>query len=164
MNWLEDRNRLTALENKLMVAKIGAGINQEFRIKIYTLLHIKQITIKDLLYSTGKYTQHLMTYSGKESQKEHLYMNHFAVRLKPVQHCKLTILQLKYNEKFFLSRPGYDYKIMSDWLLLFLNKPENLLRIPSSLERALKLLPENYLLDQSANPTRRDPQKILWFV
>ena len=96
-----------------------------------------------------------MTYSGKESQKEHLYMNHFAVRLKPVQHCKLTILQLKYNEKFFLSRPGYDYKIMSDWLLLFLNKPENLLRIPSSLERALKLLPENYLLDQSANPTRQ---------
>ena len=74
-------------------------------------------------------------------------MTHFAAHLKPVQHCKLTILQLKYNEKFFLSRPGYDYKIVSDWLLLFLNKPENLLRILSSLERALKLLPENCLLD-----------------
>ena len=82
-------------------------------------------------------------------------MNHFAVHLKPVQHCELTLLQLKYSEKFFLSRPGYDYKIMSDWLLLFLYKPENLLKILSTLERALKLLPENCLLDQTANRMRQ---------
>ena len=44
---------------------------------------------------------------------------------------------------------------MSDWLLLFLNKPENLLRILSTLERALKFLPKNCLLDQTANHTRQ---------
>ena len=32
------------------------GISQEYEINIYTLLHIKQITNKALLYSTGKYT------------------------------------------------------------------------------------------------------------
>ena len=34
---------------------------------IYTLLHIKQRPHKDLLYSTGKYTQYYaVTYKGKE--------------------------------------------------------------------------------------------------
>ena len=48
----------------------GGGINQEFEINIYTLLYIKQVTNKDLLYSTGKYTQYLVaTYKGKESGK-----------------------------------------------------------------------------------------------
>ena len=67
---------------------------------IYTLLYIKQITNKDLLYSTGNSTQYLViTYNGKESEKDykyiyiyiyihtHIYMyiyklNHFAVHLK----------------------------------------------------------------------------------
>ena len=44
---------------------------------------------------------------------------------------------------------------MSDWLLLFLNKLEKLPRILSSLERALKFLPENCLLDQTANCMRQ---------
>ena len=45
---------------------------------IYTLLRIKQITHKDLLYSTGKYTQYyLLTYKGKENlgeKKTYLYL------------------------------------------------------------------------------------------
>ena len=46
------------------------GINQEFGINIYTLLYIKQITNKDLPYSTGNYTQYfVITYKGKESEK-----------------------------------------------------------------------------------------------
>ena len=86
----------------------GGGINQEFGINIYTLLYTKQITNKDLLYSTGNYTQYLViTYKGKESEKEYMciyiyvclyiyiYLNHFAVHLKLTQHCKSTILQLK---------------------------------------------------------------------
>ena len=47
------------------------GINWEIGIDIYTLLHIKQITNKNLLYSTGNSTQYsVMTYMGKESKKE----------------------------------------------------------------------------------------------
>ena len=54
----------------------GVGeINQEFRINIYALLYIKQVNNKDLLYSTGNYTQYLViTYNGKESEKECIYV------------------------------------------------------------------------------------------
>ena len=53
----------------------GGGINYEFGIKRYTLLYIKQITNKDLLYNTGNYIQYLIiTYNGKESKKEHIYI------------------------------------------------------------------------------------------
>ena len=53
----------------------GGGINQETGINMYTLLYIKQITNKDLLYSTGKYTQYyVITSNGKESEKEWGYM------------------------------------------------------------------------------------------
>ena len=51
------------------------GINWEIGIDIYTLLYIKQITNKDLLYSTGNSTQYsVMTYMGKESKKEWIYV------------------------------------------------------------------------------------------
>ena len=50
----------------------GRGeINQEFGINIYMLLHIKEKTNKDLLHSTGNYTQYfVIAYKGKESEKE----------------------------------------------------------------------------------------------
>ena len=45
-------------------------MNWEIEIDIYTLLYIKQITNKNLLYSTGNCTQYsVMTYMGKESKK-----------------------------------------------------------------------------------------------
>ena len=41
---------------------------------IYRLLYIKKTNNKDLLYSTGNYTQHIViTYNGKESEKEYMY-------------------------------------------------------------------------------------------
>ena len=43
--------------------KLKPGIN------IYTLLYIKQITYKDLLYSTGNYTYFIITFEGNESEK-----------------------------------------------------------------------------------------------
>ena len=47
---------------------------EEDGINIYTLLYIKQIN-KDLLYSTGYYTQYfVITYKGKESSKEYIYI------------------------------------------------------------------------------------------
>ena len=42
------------------------GIKWELGINKHTLVYVKQITNKDLLYSTGKYTQYLMiTYTEK---------------------------------------------------------------------------------------------------
>ena len=73
MNLFTNRNRLTDIENKLMVTKgemWRGGINQELGINIYTLLSIKQINNKDILYSTGNYIQYfVITYMGKESEK-----------------------------------------------------------------------------------------------
>lgn len=48
------------------------GMNQEFRINRCTLLYIKQIPNKALLYIQN-YTQHFVTtYKGKESEKEYI--------------------------------------------------------------------------------------------
>ena len=54
----------------------GVGrINQEFGVKIDPLLYTKQITNKDLLYSTGSYTQYLIiSYNGREYKKEYIYI------------------------------------------------------------------------------------------
>ena len=41
------------------------------RIGIYTLLYVRQITNKDLLYSTENYTQYFaISYKGEETEKE----------------------------------------------------------------------------------------------
>ena len=40
-------------------------MNEEFDINIYTLLYVKQIANKDLLYSTESYTQCFVTTQGK---------------------------------------------------------------------------------------------------
>ena len=53
----------------------GVMTNWEIRINRYTLLYVKQVTNKDLLYSTGNSTQYsVMTYVGKESKKEWIYI------------------------------------------------------------------------------------------
>ena len=53
----------------------GGGINWEVGIDIYTLLYMKEITKKCLLYNTGNSTQYsVMTYVGKESKKEWIYV------------------------------------------------------------------------------------------
>ena len=54
---------------------VGGGINQEFGISRYKLLYIKQINNNVLLYSTRNSTQYsVMTYMGKESKTEWLYV------------------------------------------------------------------------------------------
>ena len=56
-----------------MVTKGDGGdreINQEFRINVYILLYIEQITNKDLPCSTGNYIQYfVINHNGKESEK-----------------------------------------------------------------------------------------------
>ena len=46
-------------------------MNWKIGIDTYTLLYIKQITNKDLLYSTGN---SVMTDMGKESKREWIYV------------------------------------------------------------------------------------------
>ena len=72
------------------------GINKEFGISKYKLLHMKQIDNKVLLYSTGNYIQYLVIkYNGKESEKEYIYiyLNPFAVYQKLKRHYKSSIPQ-----------------------------------------------------------------------
>ena len=60
-----------------------------------TPLYIKQINIKDLLYSTVNHIQHLVIiYNGKKSEKIYVYkyIYHFAVYLKLMQYCKPIIV------------------------------------------------------------------------
>ena len=55
--------------------KRRGGINWENGIDTYTLLYIKQITNKDLVYRTGNSTSYpVMPYMGKESKKEWIYV------------------------------------------------------------------------------------------
>ena len=52
------------------------GINWEFVISKYTLLYIKYVINKDLLYSTGNYIQYLVvTYNGKEPEKKYIWID-----------------------------------------------------------------------------------------
>ena len=68
---MQNRNRETDVENKHGYQRGWGEINWETGIDIYTLPHIKQITNKDLLHSTGNSTQQsVMTYTGKEPKKE----------------------------------------------------------------------------------------------
>ena len=49
----------------------GKGINWEIGIDTYTPVYIKSITNKDLLYSTGNFTQYsVMIYMGIESKRK----------------------------------------------------------------------------------------------
>ena len=51
------------------------GKDWEVGISRCKLVYIKQITTKDLLYSTGNSTQYsVMTYMGKESKKDWIYV------------------------------------------------------------------------------------------
>ena len=53
------------------VGRMGEGIVREFGTYMYTLLYLKWITNKDLLYSTGNSPQYsVITYMRKESEKE----------------------------------------------------------------------------------------------
>ena len=55
--YLQIRNRLTDLENELMVTRgEERGVVREFGVDMYTLPYLKWITSKDPLYSTGNST------------------------------------------------------------------------------------------------------------
>ena len=73
---------------------MGEGVVREFGTEVYILLYLKQITSKDLLYSTGNSAQcYVAAWMGEEFGGEwsHLYvwLHPFAVRLKLSQYCLL---------------------------------------------------------------------------
>ena len=92
--YLQNGNRLKDLE-KLMVTRRegwGEGIVREFGINTYTLLYLKWITNKDLLYSTWNSVQcYAAAWMGGEFGGEwiHVYvwLSPFLVHLKLSQHC-----------------------------------------------------------------------------
>ena len=61
----------TATDSKILRPNLLWGrMDWDFGISMYTLLYMKSIGNRDLLYSSGKYIQYsVMTYMGKESEK-----------------------------------------------------------------------------------------------
>ena len=74
MDLFTKQNRLTGIKNKLWLPKGKCGgeeINQELEINILTVLYIREITNKGLLYGTGNSTQYsVITHMRKEYEKE----------------------------------------------------------------------------------------------
>ena len=65
---------------------------REFGMDVYTLLHLSNITNKDLLYNTGKSAQCYVAVSMKGQSKGewiHVYvwLSPFTVHPTPSQHC-----------------------------------------------------------------------------
>ena len=89
----EDRNRLIDLENEFMVAG-GEGTVKDFGMDRYTLLYLKWITNKDLLYVQGTLLN-VMWQSGRKGSfggkwiHAYVRLNIFIVHLKLSQHCLL---------------------------------------------------------------------------
>ena len=91
---LQNRKRLTDLENKLMVAREGwrEGIVREFGMDMYTVLYLKWIANKDLLSSTWNSAQcYVAAWMGGEFGGEwiqvYVWLGPFTVHLKLSQHC-----------------------------------------------------------------------------
>ena len=85
---VQNRKRFTDSENRFMDAgRIGEGIVREFGMDRYTLLYLKWITNKDLLYSTGNSAQcYVAVWMGEDFGGEWIYiyeqLSLFAVHLK----------------------------------------------------------------------------------
>ena len=69
---IQNKNRSKDIENKLTVTKEErwGGINQEFEINRYTLLYIKQVSNKGLVYSTENYIQYPVISHNKDWRQE----------------------------------------------------------------------------------------------
>ena len=83
--YLRNRNRLTDVENRAVVARgegVGGGSVWEFGISRCKLLYIEWINSKVLQYSTGNYIQYpVINHNGKEYEKEYIYMYNWVTLL-----------------------------------------------------------------------------------
>ena len=104
---LQNIKRLTDLENELMVAG-GGGIVRYLGVDMYTVLYLKCITSKDLLYSTGNFAQcYVAAWMGGEFGREwilvHVWLSTFAVDLKLSQLLISCTPNKKFKNKFSVS-------------------------------------------------------------
>ena len=89
------KQKQTHRQKTNLLLQKGEEINQEFGINIYTLLFVKQINNKVLLYSTGNYIEYpIIICNGNEYDKEDIQMK-TALHQIPKQHGTSSILQLK---------------------------------------------------------------------
>ena len=76
--YLWNRNRLTDIENRLVVAKgegRWGGMDWEFGVSICKLLYIEWVNNKVLVYSTENYIQYpAINLNGKEYKKRNVYI------------------------------------------------------------------------------------------
>ena len=101
-------------ENELKVARGGQederkGLYRDLGMDVYTVLYLKWITNKDLLYSTGYSARcYVAAWMGGEFGGEwiHVYgwLNPFPVLLKLSQHCWLISYTPIQNKKFSLKK------------------------------------------------------------
>ena len=101
--YLQNRNRRRDLKTKVTVTKgemWWGVINQELGMNTHTLLYsyTRQITSKDLLFSTGNSTQcSVIIYMGKNFLKRMnictCIIESLSIHLKLTQYCKSIILQ-----------------------------------------------------------------------
>ena len=100
---LQNRNRLTDIENRLVVAEgegEGRGMGWEFGVGRCKLLHLEWINYKVLLYSTANYMQSPgIDHNGKEYfKKERLYVYNW-VTLLYSRDWHSIVNQLYFNKK-----------------------------------------------------------------
>ena len=94
---LQNRNRLTDVENRLVVAKREGGRSDRLgaSLGLADANYLEWINNKVLLYSTGNYNQSSeIGHDGKQYLKRmcvHILLSHVAVQQK-LAHCTSTIL------------------------------------------------------------------------
>ena len=138
-SYLQSRNRDKDIGKTHMDTKgeRRAGMYREFGLCIYTVLCIKWIINKNLLYTTGNSTWYSVeSYMGRKSKKEGIYLCvwliHFVQQKLTQQHIA-TVLQLKkmkYNKTKMKKRPGFysssciflaSQMLLTPWSFFFFN-------------------------------------------
>ena len=86
--------------------KGGSGMDWEFGVSSWKLLHLEWISNEVLLYNTQSYIQSFrIDHDGREYEKKewiyiYIWLGHFAVQKKLAHCCSSTIFQLKKKENF----------------------------------------------------------------
>ena len=92
MNLLTKQRQTHRLRERTYGCWWREKIVREFGMDMYTLLYLKWVTDKDLLYSTGNSAQcYVAAWMGGEFRGEwiqvYVWLSPFAVHLKLSQHC-----------------------------------------------------------------------------
>ena len=98
---------------------MGGGTVREFGLDLYTVLYLKWITNKDLLYSTGTLRNARWQLGWEQHLEENGYMLYvwlspFAVHLRLSQHCLLISYTPIQNKNFKKIRKKKRMGLISD--------------------------------------------------